>query len=168
MNIASICQRDVITVEADASLRQAATLMRDHHVGALVVIDGIERPSVAGVVTDRDLAIEVLATDLDPDAMVVGQLVAGPPVAVPGSASLQDAVALMEQRGVRRLLVTGSGGGVIGLVSVDDVVDAMATGLGGLARALRSGIAREQEERSSAAARLARGAHLPPGIPRLH
>jgi CBS domain-containing protein len=168
MNIASICRRDIVTIEADASLREAAVLMRDHHVGALVVTEGDAAPSVLGVVTDRDLAIEVLALDLDPASMRIGQLAAGAPAAVPGSGSLQDAVSLMEDRGVRRLLVTADDGGVIGLVSVDDLVDAMAAEVGGLARALRSGIAREEAERPSVSGRPARAVFLPQGMPGMH
>ncbi len=168
MNIASICQREVITVDADASVREAATLMRDHHVGALVVVDGIDLPSVSGVITDRDLAIDVLATGLDPQGLVVGQLVAGAPAAIPGIGSLQDAVDLMEARGVRRLLVTGDDGGVIGFVSADDVVGAMAAEFDGLARALRSGIAREAAERPSMTARRPRSVRLPQGMPGMH
>lgn len=168
MNIASICRREIVTVQADASLREAAALMRDHHVGALVVTDGGDTPSVSGVVTDRDLAIEVLALDLDPAGMRVGQLVTGSPVAVPGSGSLQDAVELMEERGVRRLLVTDEDGGVIGFVSVDDLVDAMAAEVSGLARALRSGIAREESERPRVTPRQARAVFLPQGMPGMH
>jgi CBS domain-containing protein len=57
MDIASICQRRIVTIEADATLREAAILMRERHVGALVVTDSTDAPRVLGVVTDRDLAI---------------------------------------------------------------------------------------------------------------
>ena len=104
MNIASICQRRVITIEADASLKEAATCMRENHVGALVVVDAVEAGRVAGVVTDRDLAIEVLAADLDAGRIQIGQLINGSLVSVAGSASIRDAIAAMEEGGVRRLL----------------------------------------------------------------
>ncbi len=147
MNIASICQRRVITIEAGASLREAAASMRENHVGSLVVIDAVEPSRVAGVVTDRDLAIEVLAGDVDAASMRIGQLVNGSLIAVPGSGTIQDAVTVMEEAGVRRLLVTDEEGRVIGFLSSDDLLDAVAAELGGLARALRSGIARESAER---------------------
>lgn len=166
MNIASICQHEVVTIDADASLRAAAAIMRERHVGALVVVEGDLAPRVAGVVTDRDLAIEVLALDLDPASMCIGQLARSSPVAVPGSGSLQDAVAMMEERGIRRLLVTGEDGRVIGFLSADDLVDAMAAELGGLARALRSGIAREQSERPAATD--GQVVFLPQGMPGMH
>jgi CBS domain-containing protein len=147
MNIAAICQRDIVTVDADASLRDAATAMRERHVGAVVVTDAAAPSRVAGVVTDRDLAIEVLARDLDASSIRIGQLVRRAPVSVPGSGSLREAVAAMEQAGVRRLLVTGDDGRVIGFVSADDLIEAMAAEVAGLARALRSGLVRENAER---------------------
>lgn len=150
MNIGSICQRDIVTIEADASLRQAATLMREQHVGALVITDAAAPSRVAGVVTDRDLAIEVLARDLDAGSVRVGQLVRRAPVSVPGNGSLREAVAAMEKAGVRRLLVTGDDGRVVGFISADDLVEAMAAEVVGLARALRSGLARENAERPPA------------------
>ena len=163
MNIASICQRPVITIESDASVREAASSMRDNHVGALVVIDAVEPSRVTGVVTDRDLALEVLAGDVAADGISIGQLVNGTLVSVPGSGSLQDAVIAMEEGGVRRLLVTDGGGRVIGVLSSDDVLDAVAAELGGLARALRSGIARENSERPPQ-----HPVFLPYGTPGMH
>lgn len=166
MNIASICQRRVITIEADASLKEAAASMRENHVGALVVIDTVEASRVAGVVTDRDLAIEVLASDVDAARMRIGDLVNGSLVAVAGSGSVQDAVTAMEEGGVRRLLVTDDEGRVIGFLSSDDLLDAVAAELGGLARALRSGIARESAERGPLPA--SDPVFLPIGMPGMH
>ncbi len=168
MNIASICQRDVLTIEADASLRHAANLMREHHVGALVVTDAAAPSRVAGVVTDRDLAIEVLARDLDAGSIRVGQLVRRAPVSVPGNGSLREAVAAMEKAGVRRLLVTGDDGRVVGFVSADDLVEALAAEVVGLARALRSGIARETAERPPASPASPDDVFLPLGMLGMH
>jgi CBS domain-containing protein len=166
MSIADICQRQVITIEADASLREAAASMREHHVGALVVVDATEPSRVAGVVTDRDLAIEVLAGDVDAARVRVGQLVNGSPVAVAGSASIQDAVAAMEEGGVRRLLVTDDEGRVVGFLSFDDLLAAVATELSGLAGVLRSGMARENAERGPLPP--SEPVFLPLGMPGMH
>lgn len=168
MNIASLCQREIVTVSADASLRTAATLMRDQHVGSLIVTDGVDAPRVVGVVTDRDLTIEALAGDLDIPTTTVGQLASISLVAVPGAATVQEAVDLMEQKGVRRLLVVGERGALVGIVSADDLLEAIAAELGGLARAMQSGIARESTERTAVAERRPRPVFLPQGLPGVH
>lgn len=168
MNIGSICQRDIVTIDAEASLCEAATAMRERHVGALVVTDAAAPSRVAGVVTDRDLAIEVLARELDAATIRIGQLVRRSPVSVPADGSLREAVAAMEKAGVRRLLVTGDDGRVIGFLSADDLVEAMAAEVVGLARALRSGIVRENVERPPTAAAAGDEVFLPLGMLGMH
>ena len=78
MSIAQICRHEIVTIDVAASLRDAATLMRSRHVGALVVtvVNGEDEHAV-GMVTDRDLAIEILARGLDPGDVKVGQWPAG-------------------------------------------------------------------------------------------
>lgn len=147
MNIASLCSRDVIGIRADASLHDAAVRMCEEHVGALVVVTADDPPQVVGMLTDRDLALDVLGRTQPPGDLRAGDLAKYPPVAVQGTASLQEAIAAMEKAGVRRLLVVEDDGGVIGLVSADDVVCALSEELQGLARALRRNIQREHSER---------------------
>jgi CBS domain-containing protein len=166
MSIAQICQRHVITIGAAATLREAAALMREHHVGALVVTaEAGGQNQVVGVLTDRDLAIEVLARGMGTEDLRVAQVASRRLAAVPGSAGIGEAVAAMQQAGVRRLLVTESDGQLAGFVTADDLLDALAGQLGGLAAALRSGIARETSERPSVSPPRPRPAFLPHGTP---
>lgn len=166
MSIAAICQHEVITVDAGASLRDAAALMRARHVGALVVtVDSAGQQQAVGIITDRDLAIEILARDLDPADVKVGQLASRHLAAVAGSAGIDEAVAVMRQAGVRRLLVTEQNGQIAGFLSADDLLEAMAAQLGGLAAALRLGIARESTERVAAPPSRPRPVFLPVGTP---
>lgn len=149
MDIAQLCHREVVSVDANASLQEAASLMRQQHVGAVVVTRGDgEGRQVAGIVTDRDLAIEVIALGVDPSSLRAGDLPQGPVVTVPGSASFRGCAESMRQGGVRRVLVVDDGG-VIGLVSADDVLAAISLELEGVSLALRSGIVREATERGS-------------------
>lgn len=155
MNVGSICKRPIITIDSRQSLQHTATLMREHHVGALVVIepngDG-PGPRVTGVVTDRDLAIEVLARGGDVTQVPVGRLAQGHLASVPEDADLTDAVALMRTRGVRRLLVSDAEGLLVGLLSFDDLLPACVAPLAGLADVLRAGFEREVAERGAIAA----------------
>jgi CBS domain-containing protein len=152
MDVASLCRREVVGIDAEASLRRAAGLMREEHVGALVVMTRHEPPQVVGVVTDRDLAIDGLGQSGDPDTTAVGSLVRARPLAVPGTASVGDAVAAMEQAGVRRLLVVDPDGGVVGLLSFDDLLAAVSEELEALARTLRKNIEREKARPEPASA----------------
>ena len=166
MSIAASCQPEVIMIDAGASLRDAANLMRAHHVGALVVtVEAAGHEQAMGVITDRDLAIEILARDLDPVDVKVGQLASRRLASVPGTAGIAEAVAVMRDAGVRRLLVTGHEGQLAGFVSADDLLEALAGQLGVLASALRSGIAREGAERASIPPPHPRPVFLPHGTP---
>jgi len=145
-NVGSICKRDAVTIDHQMTLHQAAQQMRDEHVGALVVTgSGAQGTAVLGVVTDRDLAIEVLARGRDSASASVGSVVSGRLVAVPFDATLSDAIAAMETAGVRRLLVTGPERQLVGVVSLDDLIEAWALDMARLAQSLRK--ARERESK---------------------
>jgi CBS domain-containing protein len=148
MDIGCLCKYPVIAVAADAPVADAAALMCEHHVGALAVVTNDDPPSVMGVVTDRDLALEVLGRAQTPDRVRVGDLAKSPPRAIGKDASVHEAISSMQAAGVRRLLVVDDQGSVVGLVSSDDIVGAIAEELAGLSRALRAGIAREASERA--------------------
>ncbi|MDH4059375.1 MAG: CBS domain-containing protein [Aquincola sp.] len=153
MNVGSICKRHIVTIDASDSLQQAASLMREHHVGALVVIEtSADGQRVAGVVTDRDLAIEVLARGGDAARVPVGRVSQGRLVGMPEDADIAEAVQSMQAAGVRRLLVHDADGHLVGLVSFDDLLPACVMPLAGLAEVLRKGLEREVAERGAIAA----------------
>ena len=152
MNIADICSHDVISIDAQASLREAAALMRSQHVGALVVSEAGpqgQAQRVVGVLSDRDLAIEVLARGGEASEARAGLVANRKLVVVPAQAGIAEAVELMRGAGVRRLLVVNADGSLAGVVSSDDLLDALSEQLGGLAQALRAGLERERRERSA-------------------
>lgn len=163
MSIANLCSRDVVTVDQHLPLRDAARLMRDEHVGALVLTaeDSPGGTRVAGIVTDRDLAIEALARGLDTGTTTVGELTSGRPVAVPDYASIEQAIATMREEGLRRLLVTNEERELLGIVTLDDLIEALAGELADLTDALRAGSRREAATRGRAPA----GAGTPLPVP---
>jgi CBS domain-containing protein len=144
MKIAKLCRPQVVIVEATASLAEAAALMQQHHVGALVVVAASpEGAQVRGMLTDRDLAIHALAQGLDAGTVLVGELAQHPVNSVPADEDSSHAIALMQAAGVRRLLVTDSSQHLVGVVSLDDLLAACAADLAGLAGVLRRGLERE-------------------------
>ncbi|QRY35248.1 MULTISPECIES: CBS domain-containing protein [unclassified Variovorax] len=152
MTIQSLCRREVVGISANAGLREAADLMCEQHVGSLVVVTNDTPPKVVGIVTDRDLALDGLGREQPRSDQPVGELVRGRPLAVSASADLRQAAEAMETAGVRRLLVVDDDGGVVGIVSADDLLEAMAQDLAKLAQALRRNVSRETSERGVFAA----------------
>jgi CBS domain-containing protein len=136
--------------------------MRQHHVGTLVVIaNAAEGIQVVGIVTDRDVVIEAVARGLDVKQTSIGRLAENKLAVVPDSATIEDAIGAMKKRGVRRLLVANEGGQLSGIVSLDDMLDAVAHDVAELARIGRSGIERESAERAPLPAEQPRTVHIP-------
>jgi CBS domain-containing protein len=151
MNLGTLCKRHVVSIDRGQSLHQAARLMREQHVGSIVVTDdSAEGRRVIGIVTDRDLAIEVLADSGTALAQPVGELLDGTLVSAPSHAGLEQGIDLMRAAGVRRLLVRDDQGHLAGIVSFDDLLDACAQQLSGLADVMRKGLQREATERAMA------------------
>ena len=135
MHISEICKRDVVTCARGASALELAQLMRDRHVGDVVVVDRNEGPTVpVGIVTDRDLVVRVLANGLDSDTVAAGELMREPLITVLGSESVYDAVWHMRRGGIRRLPVVDARGVLLGVVTMDDITAHLAAELADMAR----------------------------------
>lgn len=142
MAIGEVCSRVVTVLKSNDSVVTAAKLMREYHVGSLVVTrvhDGKNIP--VGIFTDRDIAVGVAAFGLDPATMTVGDVIAEKVVCVREDAGVADVAAIMQQKGIRRLPVVNAGGELVGIVSADDLLMLLAEEMGALADM----IAREQE-----------------------
>ena len=117
--IGSCYVKTVVTVTPNSTVAEAAELMRKHHVGALVMV---EDGKPAGMVTDRDIAIEVVAAGLVPQTVTVGEIVQRPITTVTENAGWAETGRLMGVSGVRRLPVVDANGKLIGIVSFDDLL----------------------------------------------
>ncbi|MGE0387725.1 MAG: CBS domain-containing protein [Gammaproteobacteria bacterium] len=129
-DIGSLCSRPSVTCEVDRGIRSVADLMRNQHVGCVVVTDG-GRP--VGIVTDRDLVVGVLAAGVPPDSVRIGDVMTPEPATVRADASIGEAIALMHQKGVKRLPVVDGAGSLVGLVSADDLLEYFLVPFGDLA-----------------------------------
>ncbi len=141
MSVRLLCKREVVTVRESEELHAAAQLMRERHVGYLVVVepaDGGEALRPVGVLTDRDIVVEVVARDVDPRSLIVGDVMTPDPVVVREDVSVSAALADMRRIGVRRLPVVGGRGQLIGVLSIDDVLDSLATELLDAAGSMRN------------------------------
>lgn len=137
MTIGTICNREVITVRRDATVLHAAQLMRQHHVGDVIVIEDRKNKSVPiGIVTDRDVVVELVATELDCNVMTTGDIMATNLVAADESTGIFEAIQLMSAKGVRRLPVVDTSGGLVGIVTLDDLLLLLAKEFGAFSKLL--------------------------------
>jgi CBS domain-containing protein len=141
MNVGDICKREVVTVRPVDEVLTAARLMREKHVGYLVVaapefVEGTSMP--AGVLTDRDLVVTVLARAADPATLRVEDVMTSKPVVVREDESLGTALSEMRRIGVRRMPVIATHGELVGVISLDDVVEVLARQLEDVSGSMRS------------------------------
>lgn len=142
VEVGDICNRNMVTIGAYASLVDAAQLMRKDHVGLLAVTEPMgdgHDARVIGVLTDRDIVTAVVAKSADPGTLTVGDVMARTPVMVSELHSLGHALRLMRESGVRRVPVVGNRDQLVGVLSVDDVLEALAVELSDVSLAIRSG-----------------------------
>ncbi|SNS55071.1 CBS domain-containing protein [Noviherbaspirillum humi] len=148
MTVGDLCNRDVIVVTEDISLRQAAQLMRDHHVGSLVVVSDTARGrAVIGMLTDRDITVMGVARDFDPQSLRVADIMSTDPVTAEEGDSVNEVLGLMRTRGVRRIPVTTTEGLLAGIISIDDLLDVMAEEMQGFVQAMARAQTREARMR---------------------
>jgi CBS domain-containing protein len=126
-------------VKKNDDLATAARLMREHHIGYLVVVEPCLEDAgftPVGVLTDRDIVVSVVAREADPRMLRVGDVMTQKPVTVMMEDSVTDALEQMKRIGVRRLPVVGYCGILEGIVSLDDVLTGLARDLGTAAGAI--------------------------------
>ena len=128
--IGKFCTRDVVTVAPDASVVDACTLMRKHHVGAIVIVEeGGDGRKPLGILTDRDIAVEVVALGLAPETLKVSEVVQRPVTTIRDDSGYAETVRLMSVNGVRRMPVVDAGGKLVGIITVDDILRQLASPL---------------------------------------
>ena len=153
LTVGEACTRSVTIAFGTTPLNGAARLMRENHVGSLVVVDETGgKPIVIGMLTDRDIVTSVLASDLDCSTLTVEDVMSTDVVTVREDDSLIDVMQIMRRKGVRRVPVVGAEGELLGLVTLDDLLEILAQELGLLVSAIETEAQRER--------RLRPGGHL--------
>ncbi|KAB0638114.1 hypothetical protein WT67_22665 [Burkholderia stagnalis] len=127
MNAATLCTRAVATCGPQTPVVEAAEKMRGLHAGDLVVVredQGVRMP--VGVLTDRDIVLAVVSPDAEARTLFVGDMMSEPAVVAHGADDVWLLARRMRQHGVRRLPVVSDDGGLIGIVTLDDLIHAAA------------------------------------------
>lgn len=154
----SYCVRNVVTATRETPVARCAQLMHDEHVGGVVIVDEHDGQSIpVGMVTDRDIAIEVVAFGVDAQTLTAGDIMAGELAVARVDEDLLSVLATMREHGVRRLPVVGADGSLMGIVTADNLWEVLAEEVDGLARVVRAGQTRERKTRIAGALQSAQG-----------
>ena len=141
MKIGEICTREVVCTAVDTPVAAAAKLMRQYHMGDVIVTrnDGDKRTPL-GIVTDRDIVLGVIAPELAPDTITVGDIMGQELTTASEHEDVFDVIQRMRDKGVRRMPIVDIDGALAGIVFIDDVLEVLAEEITELARL----ISREQ------------------------
>ncbi len=135
MYAGTVGTRKVETCGANATILQAAELMRSEHVGDLVVVEYRSgEPVPVGILTDRDLVVQVLAKRVDPTAVTVGDVMSRKLVIAYEGEQLEIAMERMRGAGIRRVPLVDSAGVLVGIVALDDIVERLSSTLADVSR----------------------------------
>lgn len=148
MTVGKICNREVVIVDKTASIPEAARLMREYHVGDLVVVEEKAGKRIpVGIVTDRDIVLEVIAEGVDMNDINVGDIMSNSLVTARESDGMLETIKMMRVKGVRRLPVINDDNELVGILSVDDLIDLFSEQIVDLARLIAKEQKRETERR---------------------
>ena len=148
MRVGEFCNRDVVIVDKDAQVLEAAQLMRSHHVGDLVVIEERAGKRIpVGIITDRDIVIEVVAKNITLDAVSIGDVMSFELTTVSEDDDIFDTVKLMRTRGIRRVPVVDKQGALVGILAIDDLLGLLEEFVGDVTGVIVREQAREQKVR---------------------
>jgi CBS domain-containing protein len=148
LNVGDVCTRDVSYAYRSTSVNEAARMMRERHVGSLVVVDETDQGRVvAGMLTDRDIVTSIVAKDVDPRIVRIDDAMSRDLVTAREEDSILDVLAVMRRKGVRRVPVVDGNGALTGLVALDDVLGLVADELRLVVQAIESGRKREPTAR---------------------
>lgn len=148
MPIGEFCNRSVVFATRKMSIAEAAQLMREYHVGDLVVVDVLDGKRMpVGIVTDRDIVVEIVAKSLDYSSFTVGDIMSPQLISVQKNEGVFETIRLMRDQGIRRIPVVNQEGGLEGIMAADDMLDLLAEEMTELAKVAPREQAREAQTR---------------------
>ena len=133
MTIGEICTRDVIVVNREDSVIKVAKLMREYHVGDVVIVDkNMDQNLPVGIITDRDIVLELVAKEVDINSVMAGDIMSMELLIAEEDEQLTDLAQRMQLKGVRRVPVVNDKGGLVGIVTEDDIIEQIGEQLSNL------------------------------------
>jgi len=137
-----------VCANAETTVAAAAKLMRQYHIGDVIVTrEENGRRIPLGIVTDRDIVLGVVAPELSPVALTIGDIMGQELITAGEMEDVFDAVQRMRNKGVRRMPIVQDDGSLVGIVSIDDVIEVLAEEMNQLARLISREQLYEQQTR---------------------
>ena len=146
MLVGEFCNREAVFIDTESSVADAAGIMRKHHVGDVVVVNKRGGKLVpTGILTDRDIVLEIVATGTDPESVCVGDAMSFDLVTVDENDGFAQVLEVMLNKSIRRIPVVDAEGTLQGIVTLDDVIDLLGEMMMGISHLV--GRQRHREER---------------------
>jgi CBS domain-containing protein len=150
MKVGDYCKHGVVTVTTGADIAEVARTMRDEHVGFMIVVEeGDPQRRPVGVITDRDLVLQICARDVDLHAVTAADVMSRKPLVACESDDLNEALQAMRLAGFRRVPVVTQEGALTGVIAIDDVLDVVAGLLADICGSIRNEQRLERRRRSA-------------------
>ncbi|MDH5216790.1 MAG: CBS domain-containing protein [Gammaproteobacteria bacterium] len=148
MKTGELCIRDVVVVNGDTGIVEIAGLMREYHVGDVVVVkekDGNRQP--VGIVTDRDIVLEIVAREVPLGSCTAIDIMSGNLVTANENDDVWQVLEVMREKGIRRAPVVDNENILVGIISTDDIIDFLAEEMKQVVSVARYQPIREQQNR---------------------
>jgi CBS domain-containing protein len=139
MPIGEICNREIVVVWRNDTALEAYRLMRQHHIGNVFVVDernGVQVP--VGIINDCDLIMEIMAPELDGTAIRAGDIMSPELVTVKESTGIFEAIQYMRRKAVRRLPIVNESGGLVGILTLPDLLELLSEELLEIAKLIKN------------------------------
>lgn len=150
MKVGEICQRNVVTAVPTTGVTEIARIMLQKHVGSVVIIESETDARPVGIVTDRDIVLQVLAENLDPGETRACDIMTSEVVTTYLSTGVLETMRHMRSNGVRRIPVVDQNQKLVGILALDDLIDVIVSELGELSNTISSGQYKEKLHRRAA------------------
>ncbi|MCD6047241.1 MAG: putative signal-transduction protein with domain [Gammaproteobacteria bacterium] len=123
MPVQKIATSKTVCISENASLFEVSKKMKKYNVGAVVVVKDAEADlTPVGIITDRDIVVELVATGVDPNDVYIKEILVDDLMTVKEGSSVQEAISSMKKKGVRRVPIVNEENKVVGIVSMDDLL----------------------------------------------
>ncbi len=149
MRVGELCCREVVFIGKDDSVFEAAGLMRSYQVGDVVVVEQQDGRNIpVGILTDRDIVIELVADRVDYNDVAIKDVMSFQLVTATEDEDVMDALERMKTKGVRRLPVVDGAGALVGILAVDDLIEQITEQLSDLVSLISKARRSEQRKHS--------------------